>query len=393
MLNMRHTFTLITLATLIPAISLAAPKGVPKTTRVMATGQAVGVDLGAEDEAKMDAKRNAVRQGCGELITATTLIRDYETVEDRVLSKAAGYIVDNQSQIVCQADPQNNITTCAIDAMVAWASLDNALKGIPWRQPRIAVAMLEEYNPADGLPPQFSTQWQAVIEKAFIDLGYRVVDQATVQQNLEKLVAAANREGDSAQDADLMRRLDAEIVGFFQFTCPPCTPKHLPPPLDNIWTCDASLTGRAVQLDTATVLFADTLTADPTVKSSGPVPNSKEVKKFLTKVGGQAVRAIKTKIDDQEYNTRSVDCTFRCGDGIESCVDEFRKIRGEIRRIRGVEDLTIRQGLPTMILTEIAYAFPVDRLAQALVESDSETYVFATEQTAAETLTIRVSKR
>jgi len=383
----------ISCTAILSVLCLAGPPKAPETTRVTATGQAVGVDLGAQDEATADAKRNAVRKGCGELISSSTLVQNFELADDQVFSKAGGYIVEKESKVQCQKDEQNNITTCTIDAVVASAKLDQVLKGIPWKQPRIAVVTTEDLNPASALPPKFSLQWQGVHEKLIQDLGYRVVDQATVQKNLEKLIAAAKLEDNFSERADLMRKLDAEIVAYFHFTCPPCREEKLGGSSDSMFVCDGSLTARAVQLDTATVLYADTLVPEQTLKSSGVVPNSKEVKNFLTKYGGKAVKEMKKHMDELVYNTRSVDCTFVCGEGIGSCVDEFRKVRTEVRRIRGVEDISIRQGLGTMILTEIAYAFPVDRLAQALVESESKEFTYKTLGTGKDTLKIGIARK
>ncbi len=367
--------------------------GAQATKRVTAQGQAAGVDMGAEDEAIQDAKRNAVRKGCGELITSSTMVENFELFEDRILSKAAGFIVESGTKTRCEKDATNNVTTCIIDALVATADLNEAFKAVKWKAPRIAVAVTESINDTDGTPPKFSLSLQPLAEKLFTDAGYRVTDQAVVQKNLEKMMAAANLEGSFEQLADLSKKLDSDIVATFHFECPPCRKVEMAPPAPTMFACDASLAYRVVQLDKAEVIASDLLTPDGSLKAGSARVDMKEARKFFSSQGGKAVKDAKKNLDAAVVDARSVDCTFVCGDGIQDCVDEFRKVRAEVRRIRGVEDFTIRQGMGSTILTEIAYRYPTDRLAQAIVELESDEYAYKTMDVSQDTLRIEVRKK
>ena len=69
-----------------------------------ATGQAVGVDDNAKDEATKVALRKAVEQACGVFITSQSKVKDYQAIYDKVLVNTVGYVLDHGANFCFLAD-------------------------------------------------------------------------------------------------------------------------------------------------------------------------------------------------------------------------------------------------------------------------------------------------
>ena len=85
----------------------------PKT--VTATGRAAGTSLSAQDEARTDALRQAVRQACGAFINSQTQVENYAAIYDHVMELApglvTGYNLDREWQ-------EGEVSFCTVTATV-----------------------------------------------------------------------------------------------------------------------------------------------------------------------------------------------------------------------------------------------------------------------------------
>ena len=74
---------------------LATPAFAAATANVEAEGQAMiknGDEPAARDRALEDAQRKAVESAVGTMISAETVMENYQIISDRILAKSAGYI-------------------------------------------------------------------------------------------------------------------------------------------------------------------------------------------------------------------------------------------------------------------------------------------------------------
>src|SRR5579885_936212 len=76
-----------------------------------------GGDQGiARDNALRDAQRKAVEQAVGALVASETLVENFVTVRDNILSKSQGYI---QKYAIVKEGAQGNLYSVTITATVA----------------------------------------------------------------------------------------------------------------------------------------------------------------------------------------------------------------------------------------------------------------------------------
>ena len=83
------------IAALVALVAMADIAAASEVKKVRATGQAVIYqnDLAAaRDKALDDARRKAVEQAVGAMISSATVTENFELLEDKIFSQSAGYV-------------------------------------------------------------------------------------------------------------------------------------------------------------------------------------------------------------------------------------------------------------------------------------------------------------
>ena len=104
---------------------LAVPAFAAATQSVTAEGQAMvknGDEPAARDRALEDAQRKAVEAAVGTMISAETVMENYQIISDRILSKSTGYI---RNYTITSSGAENGIYKVVIKAVVATGNLSN----------------------------------------------------------------------------------------------------------------------------------------------------------------------------------------------------------------------------------------------------------------------------
>ena len=102
---------------------------VTKSVRATGLGPIVGQDLiGAFEQAKQAAMREAVEQAMGTLISAHTRVHNFEMIEDHILSSTQGYI--RQFDLVEQGPIDEHTYQVVIDATVSLGELHGKLDAL-----------------------------------------------------------------------------------------------------------------------------------------------------------------------------------------------------------------------------------------------------------------------
>ncbi len=131
----------------------------PSATTVTAEGVAVISNNNtamARDNAISDAQRKAVEQAVGTMVSAETVVQNYETLSDNVYSKTQGYI---RSYNVISESPMGNLYQVTIQATVAAGDLKNDLSALGLlmakkNYPRIMMMVAEQ-----NIGSQYYTYW------------------------------------------------------------------------------------------------------------------------------------------------------------------------------------------------------------------------------------------
>jgi hypothetical protein len=109
---------------------LATPAFAAATANVEAEGQAMiknGDEPAARDRALEDAQRKAVESAVGTMISAETVMENYQIISDRILAKSAGSI---KNYTITSSGPDNGIYKVVIKALVATGNLSGDVDAI-----------------------------------------------------------------------------------------------------------------------------------------------------------------------------------------------------------------------------------------------------------------------
>ncbi len=185
-----------------------------------------GNDALARDAAVEDAKRKAVEQAVGALVSSDTVVENYQIIQDNVYTKTQGYI-KNYSVISESHTPElYNVT---IRATIAVGNVRNDLDAIGLlhakaEKPRV-LFMIAEQN----IGHKYYTFWwygksefmgetvdmsaaEIALKEAFLSKGFNVVDVSGSTGTFE--ISNAFKVADLTNDAarQLGKKLNAEIV-------------------------------------------------------------------------------------------------------------------------------------------------------------------------------------
>jgi hypothetical protein len=167
-------------------------------------GQAV---ISARQAAITDALRNAVEEGVGVFLTSETQIKNAELLEDKIYKRAQGFA--RLDRIVSEG-AVSSIYQVRIVASVDGRAIATNLRSIiqGFNDPRIAVVISES---VEG-----ERNWQGAaagisLAKALGDVGYRVVDQRQIEQNVPREELIALTESPRAL-AQLATRLKVDMI-------------------------------------------------------------------------------------------------------------------------------------------------------------------------------------
>jgi len=220
---------------------------------------AVVDDLGrAEDEALADAKRNAVEQAIGVFVKSEALGRNYELVEETILTRSEGYItwwekVEGSRRV--EKIEQHELLRIKIRAKVGLVKLIDDMSDIEEvynsiQRPRVMVLITEENL---GLPCGETPATLSVV-RTLQDRRFDVVDPEVTEQIKRRESARAIIErGDTQAAVRLALEQGAEILVLGKAKS---SKSDVPYGLDkSVKCCSARLDARIVYADTGQNLF------------------------------------------------------------------------------------------------------------------------------------------
>jgi hypothetical protein len=169
----------------------------------------------AKEDATNSALRNAVEKAVGVIVSSDVLTQNYQTVEDNVYSRSAGYIQSWKIISEKKIDVDNTFEV-TVEAVVKLTDLKNDLAGIGVLlarkgKPRMMVIIEENNMNNSSAWGNLNTAESTIIEE-FRLKGFQFVDQATVKQNIQKDAALAAAAGDAQAAVALAQSYGAEVI-------------------------------------------------------------------------------------------------------------------------------------------------------------------------------------
>ena len=347
----------------------------PEVYEVVATGlgSIVGNDVAhARDDAIEDALRKGVEDALGLLVKAETRVEDFQLIEDNIYSKTQGYI--QKYDIVSEGKRNEQLYEVKVKAVVKMADLKDDYEGIKTmirrkNTPRMMI-MIEERN--IGETPDFSHYIEAdmntaelTLTKAFMEKGFKFVDQATIKRNLDSEKAAAILEGDVNQAAILGKSVGAEIV---------LTGKALA----KATVMEAFGISQRSQQATVTVKAIRTDTGDIIATSSGQgayphiddvIGGTKAIEKACSKMSEDLI----TQILDRWQADISSGATLTLKVKGVKDFDQLNKFKSALKYyVRGLQGVTQREWEEGYSVLEVEMKGTSEDLAQRLSEKNIE---------------------
>ena len=195
---------MLTVLSVTLSLGLAVPALASAAATVEAEGQAMvknGDEPAARDRALEDAQRKAVESAVGTMISAETVMENYQIISDRILAKSSGYI---KNYNIVSSGAENGIYKVVIKALVATGNLSSdvdAISALLKRKgmPRVFVVVPEAILGSTAMTTgQSGTMNMQSAESGLIaalrNAGFLIVDPDVLSGKLE--ISQIYRKGD-----------------------------------------------------------------------------------------------------------------------------------------------------------------------------------------------------
>jgi hypothetical protein len=384
---------------LAPVVALLAlPAAVwaqPKT--VTATGQSAVVNndkVRARDKALDDAKRQAVEQAIGTLVSSETVTSNYELISDKVLSKSSGYVRNFK---VLSEGVKEGVFEVKIEAEVDSGGLQNDLQGIlavlkAKNMPRVLL-MITEQNVGSAA----GNSWWAgeksfsvdlgVVENTFIDQwnpkGFSFVDRQALAGKIKVSGAVTNADQPSDDQAkEFAKGSGAEVVIFGKAIATDAGPIMG----SQMHSCRANISLRALNVDSGEILGTSTQEGtaghiDP------PTGGTKALQKVSQKAAEDLLAKIMARWEAQVAGPNKVSLTIN---GVQKS-KHLRDIETFLRNdVRGVQDVRQRGFKAKKAEMEIELKGTAQDLAEELEDKKFPGFNIEVEEITANSVTASV---
>jgi len=206
---------------------VSTPTDKPEEKTVVVKGEGVifqGDQALAKEKAVERALRAAVEQVVGIFVKSSTLVQNYITVDDKILSQSKGYV---KTWRELSSKVEDNVVVVEIEATVAAAKVQASLDQIQWAQakmnyPRMMLMIAEQNIGQTGYSYWWgnttSTTSTNTVENTIIDIlgkdGFKFVDPQVLSGKIKMKdayqVTSAGVSADAARE--IANLTDAQIV-------------------------------------------------------------------------------------------------------------------------------------------------------------------------------------
>lgn len=171
----------------------------------------------ARDKAIDDALRRAVEQTVGTIVESETMVKNYELLSDRILTRSDGYISGYK---ILEEKQQEKLYRVKLLVDVGTDRLKDDLDAIGllirrMRKPRIMVMITDENIQAVGIFNKYIasiSHSEGIMIRKLREKGFTVVDAVQVKQNLSRDEAVRAFTGDNKTASLLGNQAGAEVI-------------------------------------------------------------------------------------------------------------------------------------------------------------------------------------
>jgi hypothetical protein len=217
-----------------------------------------GDEVKAQEDAVAAALRNAVEQVVGTMVESNTLVENYQTVEDNIYTKTAGYV--QKYKIISTSKQMENTVEVTVQATVKLSDLRNDLQAIGVimqrkGKPRLMV-LIDEKNITESYGVYLADMnvTETELMNDMMVFGFTFVDPQQSKVNIANDVVEAAMQGDANAAASIAMRLGAEVIITGSAVAKEASGGPAVLRNSGMKSCQANLNLRAVQADNATIL-------------------------------------------------------------------------------------------------------------------------------------------
>ena len=295
----------------------------------------------ARDRAIDDAKRKAVEQVAGSQVSAQSIMKNFQLVEDRIYARASGFV---KSYRIVDERREGNVYNVRISAEVDGRSLAADLGLIMKVRPRVIIMIAEQNVGRDG----FSYWWGSkglvsdmdILQNALIEAwhprGFKFVDPSLLSDTLSVKGALQSPALSNASALSIGRDADADIaiVGKVLVTDGGQVMKGV-----DMRSFNAVGTLRVLNVDTGEIVAV----ADRTSTASHVDPNlggRAAIKSLAEMIGDELETKILKRWTAESASARELELVI---DGVRNDRDAQAVEKVIREQIRGVESVHVRR--------------------------------------------------
>ena len=387
--SLKRIFALVGLLLWLPQLYAQAARSAGVEITVTGLGSILANDVSAaRDKAIDDAMRKAVQQALGTHIKSETLVKNFQLVEDRILSWSSGYV--SQYTIVREGAGKYDTYEVEMRALVNLSDLksdDNALAELLDKEnPRVMV-MIAEQNIGDTDRFRYfevdMTAAETAIIDAFRNKGFEVIDPSMAKANQDRDAVLAALEGDAKQAAAIAAAQQAELIVTGKAAAKVATGFNL----GGMKSCQANLTVRVVRAgDARIVATASEHAAHPHIDEL--TGGTMAIEKAAKKSGETIIGKVIAEAQKNFYNENSITVQVR---GHKDYA-ELQKFVSTLKHyLRGVKNIYERSNSAGFAVLDVKILGTASQLARELSHKNLEIFTVQVTAVVANRVDIKIA--
>ena len=387
--SLKRIFALVGLLLWLPQLYAQAARSAGVEITVTGLGSILANDVSAaRDKAIDDAMRKAVQQALGTHIKSETLVKNFQLVEDRILSWSSGYV--SQYTIVREGAGKYDTYEVEMRALVNLSDLksdDNALAELLDKEnPRVMV-MIAEQNIGDTDRFRYfevdMTAAETAIIDAFRNKGFEVIDPSMAKANQDRDAVLAALEGDAKQAAAIAAAQQAELIVTGKAAAKVATGFNL----GGMKSCQANLTVRVVRAgDARIVATASEHAAHPHIDEL--TGGTMAIEKAAKKSGETIIGKVIAEAQKNFYNENSITVQVR---GHKDYA-ELQKFVSTLKHyLRGVKNIYERSNNAGFAVLDVKILGTASQLARELSHKNLEIFTVQVTAVVANRVDIKIA--
>jgi len=342
----------------------------------------------AKDDAVADALRNAVETTVGMLISSETLVKNFQTVDDRIYSHSTGYI--SSYEVVSESHDKYTYKV-KVKAVVKMANIKDDLAAIGLLlarkgKPRMMVLIQEINLDRENFGVELNVAENTVMDK-FISNGFTFIDKNVISAKVskDKMLAAASGDAEMAKAIGAVGRAEVIIVGKAVSRVARGTSSLL----GDMKSCQAEISLKAINVDNGEIIAVVSKHA-AAVHIDETAGGNAAIKKAANLAAGELMNKILNRWSSEVSNAQRIELTVYGFKSFDEMYLFKRELQGYIRGIKDISSHGFQGGASSM---EVKVEGNAQFLADEIYKKQLPSFKIEIKSQSPNKLVLRVKKK